>query len=407
MKKILLFGVLLRLILMPITLHPDLWGHSFTAYFFTQEKVLNIYEHLANLPTDHPLVKNMGVSDIFIYPPLTYFTFGVFRLLVSPLSDSNFIPWLWSNLGSVHKYPLLYRQLFVYKLPYLFVDVGAAYLLAGLFKNPKRKKLAFALWMFNPLTLYATFMMGQLDILPTFFVISSLYLAKQNKPAWVMVSLGLGGAYKMFSLLLIPLAAFVMAEKFLPRLKLILIGFTPFVLSILPFLSSSAFRSMVLFSPKSQKMLFMGLRLTAAEVIYPFIFLMAILYLLAYFNPKKFTINSLFLAGLLLIFILSHFHPQWFLWASPLLIWFLVKNSFYMWELVAVLFLSWLVLTFLFEPSLSFGLFNPIFPGLDSAVPLENVISGYIDIYMFKSIIRSVFAASGVYLGIKALYAQN
>lgn len=408
MKKLIFFGVLLRLVLMPVTLHPDLWGHSFTAYFFAQEGIFNIYEHLANLPAEHPLVTNMGVTDIFIYPPLTYFTLGIFRVLVSPLSDSNFIPWLWSNMGSVYEYPGLYWHLFLFKLPYLFVDLGAAYFFANLFNKPKRKKLAFALWMFNPLTLYATFMMGQLDILPTFFVILALYFVKKDKNQLALVSLGIGGAYKMYPLLLVPLAAFVLAEQFWPRVRLILIGFLPFVLSILPFLGSGAFRSMVLFSPKSQKMLFMTLHLTAAEVIYPFVFLMVILYILAYFSPKRFSLYSLFLAGLLLIFSLSHFHPQWFLWASPLLIWFLVRYAFYMWELVIILFISWLVLTFLFEPSLSYGLFNPLIPSLSSGLPLENILlAGHIDISMFKSLIRSIFAASSAYLSIKVLYGKN
>jgi len=402
--KAALFGLIIRIILMPITLHPDLWGHSFTAYFFAQKGVFNVYEHLVNLPSSHPLVANFGVSDIFIYPPLTYFTLGIFRLLVSPFTDSSFIPWLWSNLGSVHEYSGLYWHLFLFKLPYLFFDMAAAFLISSLFDNPQAKSRAFALWMFNPLTLYATFMMGQLDILPTFFVILSLYFAKKEKPYGAVLSLGVGGAYKMYPLLLLPLVSFVLVQNFWPRLRLMIVGLIPFVLTVLPFLSSSAFRSMVLFSPKNQKMLFMGFHVTAAEVIYPFIFLMSLLYFLAYYKRNKVSIYGLFMAALLLIFSVSHFHPQWFLWASPLLIWFLVKNDFYMWELVAILLVSWLILTFLFEPSLSYGLFNPLFPALDSASSLEVTLSKFTDVFMFKSIIRSIFAASAIYISTKALY---
>ena len=92
--KALLIGVAIRLVLMPITVHPDLWGHSFTAYFFAYKGELNIYDFLLNLPKNHPLVMNYGVNDIFIYPPLAYFTLGIFRVLVKPLADANFIPWL-------------------------------------------------------------------------------------------------------------------------------------------------------------------------------------------------------------------------------------------------------------------------------------------------------------------------
>lgn len=402
-----ILGIMLRLILMPITLHPDLWGHSFTAYFFSSEGVFNIYEYLLSLPPEHPLVLNFGVSDIFIYPPLTYFTLGLFRILVAPFTDNNFIPWLWSNLDNVYEYQGLYRHLLFYKLPYLFFDIGIAFMLSSLFSDKKQKIKAFAFWMFNPLTIYATFMIGQLDILPTFFVVLSLYFVKKQKPNLAVVSLGIGGAYKLYPLLLLPLAAFYLSGKFLSRFKLILLGLTPFVITILPFLGSSAFRSMVLFSPKSQKMLFMGLNVTAAEVVYPFVLLLFVLYFLVYYQRHRVSLNGLYLAALLLIFSVSHFHPQWFVWASPLLIWFLVKNNFYKWELVAVIFISWLVLTFLFEPSLSFGLFNPLFPKILQAKPLDKILSHYIDVFMVKSIVRSIFAASSFYISLKAIYEKS
>ena len=56
----LIIGVFIRLILMPTTYHVDLLGHSFTAYFFAYESKLNPYEALAELPPNHPLVKNYG-----------------------------------------------------------------------------------------------------------------------------------------------------------------------------------------------------------------------------------------------------------------------------------------------------------------------------------------------------------
>ena len=98
---LLILGVVLRLALMPTTLHVDLWGHSFSAYFLAYEGRWNIYETLVNLPLSHPLVKNFGVADIFIYPPLTYYTLGFFKLLTRPFSDAFFIPWLMSNLDKI------------------------------------------------------------------------------------------------------------------------------------------------------------------------------------------------------------------------------------------------------------------------------------------------------------------
>jgi len=402
--NLLLIGVLLRLALMPATLHPDLWGHSSAAYFFAYQGKLNIYQTLLSLPQDHPLVKNIGVGDVFIYPPLTYFSLGIFRLLAKPFSDPNFIPWMWSNLASIHSYPNLFWHLFLFKFPYIFVDIAAAFILAGLFDDIKKKKLAFLLWIFNPATLYATFMIGQIDILPTFFALLSLYLAKKGKKEWAMVSLGVGGSYKMFPLLLIIPAALILDNNFVKRIKYMIIGFAPFILISLPFLSSVAYRQMVLFSPKSQKMLFMVWNVSGAEGVYPFIFILSIIYFYAYYFGQRIRLGIAFLSILLLIFSVTHYHPQWFLWVTPFLIWELIQSNFKYWPAVAIFVLSWVVITLFFEPSLSFGLFNPIAPNLENAVGLTEVLGKYTNVFQFKSLIRSVFAGTSLFYALSLLF---
>ena len=397
----LLAGVILRLFLMPTTLHPDLWGHSFSAYFLAYQGEWNLYDTLANLPQSHPLVANFGVRDIFIYPPLAYYTLGFFRILVKPLTDTNFIPWLWENLGSVHNYPSLMRHLFLFKLPYLFIDVFLGFVLASFFKEKAKKRLAFLLWMFNPVTLFATFMVGQFDVLPTLFAVLALWAAVRGKKIWSMIFLGIGGSYKLFPLLLIPPTAFLLGEKFKERVKLFIVGFLPFLFFIAPFINSTAFRAMT-FSPKSQKMLFMGWPVSGAEVVYPFLLFLIVFYSMAYyFHKKKFSLiknlNIYYLAIFLLTFSVTHYHPQWFLWVTPFLILDWVSNEGRNKLLIFILFFCWLMITFLFEPSLSVGLFNPVWPQLDKARGLAEILGKYTDVFQFKSIIRSIFAGTSVF----------
>lgn len=391
---------------MPITAHPDLWGHSFTAYFFAYKGELNIYDFLLSLSSSHPLVANYGVADIFIYPPLSYFTLGIFRFLIRPLADANFIPWLMENVGRYYQYPTIFWQLFLFKLPYLFVDIASAFLLAGLFDDIKKKKLAFTLWMFNPITIYATFMIGQLDILPVFFTILSCYLIKKEKVGWGLFSLGIGAAYKMYPLFLIPPVAFLLGKNFWDRVKLIGIGLLPYILAIAPYLGSKGFRSMVLFGSKETKMLFMNLPVTAAEGVFPFILLLVVIYLAAYYRKNKTSVEIYFLSIFLLLFSVTHFHPQWFLWATPFLIWALVKYAGKYTEIVIILFISWLIITLLFEASLSYGLFTPIWHNLQNAPSLSDFVGRYIDVFQFKSIIRSVFAGASLFY-VYRLFKEN
>jgi len=399
-------GAAIRLLLMPITAHPDLWGHSFTAYFFAYKGELNIYDFLLSLPKTHPLVANYGVNDIFIYPPLAYFTLGIFRVLVKPFADPAFIPWLMNNVSSYYNYPTIGLQIFLFKIPYLFVDIASAFLLSDLFDDKRKKKLAFVLWMFNPITIYATFMIGQLDILPVFFTILSCYLIKQGKWEWGLFSLGIGGAYKMYPLLLIPPAAFVLGKNFWDRVKLMVVGFLPYLATIAPYLWSKGFRAMVLFSSKDTKMLFMDLKVTAAEGVFPFIALLFLVYLISYYVKRKLDIKFYFLTILLILFSVTDFHPQWFLWVTPFVIWAIVKFSGKYIELVATLFVCWLVITLLFESSLSYGLFTPAIHSLQNAPSISEYLAKVTDIYQFRSIIRSIFAGASLFY-IYSLYKRE
>lgn len=396
----LVLGVLLRLILMPITFHPDLLGHSFSAYFLAYEGKINLYETLADLSASHPLVKNFGVSDIFIYPPLTYYTLGIFRILIKPLADPNLIPRLMGNLDFLHSYPRLFEHLFLFKVPYLFFDVGLAFLLASLFEEPKKKRLVFALWMFNPVAIYVPFMIGQLDLLPVFFTVLALYFYKKSRNYMSMLSMGIAASYKMYPLFLILPLAFLISDKFKERFKLVVAGIFPFVFFIAPFINSSAFRAMV-FSPKSQKMLFMGWALSGAEVVYPFVLFLSIIIFFSYYHRRHISPVTYFLAILLLVFSVTHFHPQWFLWVIPFLVLESVENNFENIVLTLTIFLGWLFLTLLFEPSLSFGLFNPIWPSLDKSIGLSDIVNKYTNVYQFKSLIRSVFAGASAFLVFK------
>lgn len=391
---------------MPITVHPDIFGHSFAAYFFSNQGILNIYDHLLSLPQDHPLVLNFGVADIFIYPPITYFTLGLFRVIVNPLVDPNFIPYLMENVSRITNFPNYQFYIFLFKFPYLLLDISAAYLLSSLFKDGDKQKIAFTLWMFNPLAIYTSFMIGQLDLLPTFFTILAFYLVKKKKFYWAMISFGIGGSYKMFPLLFILPAAFYLRNKLGDRIKLIVVGFLPFVLSVLPFLSSSAFRAMV-FSPKSQKMLYMGLPLTGGVVLYPFILGLTIIYLISYYSGKKYRFEYYLYSILLLVFSVTHYHPQWFLWITPFMILQLVRSRFKYWEISVYFIFSWLILTLLFEPSLSYGMFYPLKAGLKDAIGIGEMLGKYTNVNQLSSLIRSVFSGGALYLTYKLFIKQN
>jgi hypothetical protein len=86
------------------------------------------------------------------------------------------------------------------------------------------------------------------------------------------------------------------------------------------------------------------------------------------------------------------------LWATPFLIYDLVENNFKHLFLTVTIFACWLIITFLFEPSLSYGLFNPLWPDLERSPGLSSFVSQYTDVFQIKSLIRSVFAGASTAL---------
>lgn len=393
----LLIGVFVRLILMPITTHSDLWALYFSGHFFAFNGILNIYDYLAYLPSNTDLLKNYG-PNFFTYPPLAYFIFGFFTLILKPLLNADIAGWIIANFPHIYHNPAIYRELFLFKLPYLFIDIGTAFILASLLKTEASKKIIFTLWMINPLTLYSTFMVGQFDILPVFFVIFALYLALRGKRYWSVLSIGIGGALKMFPLLFLPFFIFSLGKNWKDKIGLGLVGLLPYFMTISPFLGSSAFRQYVLFSPQSQKMLFMSLPVSGAEGVIVFIFVITLLYLFNFYNSKRFEIWQYILITLLLFFSVTHYHPQWFLWITPFLFLFLIGDFYKRILLVAILFECWFIITLLFEPSLSYGLFIPLLPDLNQTVGLSDILGKYTNIFQFKSLVRSVFAATSMFI---------
>lgn len=395
---LLLLGIGLRLVLAGITVHPDLLSISASDFLLGQKGVTNIYEYLSRAPANGRLIEVYGRS-FFTYPPLAYFVLGFFNFLLFPFLSSGVYT---SFLGGIATFAGLgfSKDLFFLKLPYLIFDLGIAVLLFRIFGKEKRKAwLAFFLWLFNPVSWYTSFMIGQFDVLPTFLVLLSAFWVIKGRQNLAAFSLGLGASFKVFPLFFLPILILLSGESLWQRIKTGLIGLFPYLLTILPFLPYASFRQAVLFSGPSQKMFFAQILVSGAEGIYLFVLGSVLIYFYAAYKGKKELIWQYYLWILLLFFSLTHYHPQWFLWITPFLVWGLVKNQFKYGPLALTLFLCWLLTTLLFEPSLSYGLFNPLWPQLNSAPGLSEVLGKYTDAFQFKSIIRSIFAASALFFG--------
>ena len=247
-------------------------------------------------------------------------------------------------------------------------------------------------------------MIGQFDIIPVFFCVLSLYLAKGKKLYLSALALGVGGAFMMFPLFFLPFLIFNFEGNLLKKIRLTLMGIFPFVITILPFVNSAGFKQNVLFSNQSEKMLFAKIPVSGAE--YLSLFVVIYIFLLIFSFVKKMDLWKWFLVVILLFFSVTHYHPQWFLWATPFLIIFLVIYPRF-WSFPVILFFCWFFIMIFFEPSLSIGLFAPISNSLTVPIPLSDVVNHYYNVFQFKSIIRSIFAGTSSFLIFKLFTQKN
>ncbi|KKT73791.1 MAG: hypothetical protein UW68_C0002G0060, partial [Candidatus Collierbacteria bacterium GW2011_GWB1_44_6] len=100
------------------------------------------------------------------------------------------------------------------------------------------------LWAFNPLAIYVSSMMGQVDIVIALFITYALYLYKEDKLFISVIFLALSALIKPAGLILIPLLAlhnFVTNKKITESLLLTLTGLGVYLLGVLPYLGSIAY----------------------------------------------------------------------------------------------------------------------------------------------------------------------
>lgn len=396
---ILIIGIFFRLLAAFSGYHPDIGYLDFSGQVLRQGHFLDLYDYLYSLDDSDPILKSFP-KFAFNYPPLVYFIVGgamtIFSGFTDPLFHNDFIFDYSSVLGDIRLNFLLLSL----KLPYLLFDIPIAFLLMGIFKEKKDRLIAFAFWMFNPVVIYATYLMGQFDIVPTFFVIASIYaLTKAGKNKFIIAALllGIGAAFKIYPLLLlIPLVA--LRPSWLERVKLVFFGLAPYIISILPFLHSSGFRSTALVANQTTKSFYAQIPVSGGESIILYLALVSFFYFLfLYKSALADVLWQRYLIILLLFFVFTHYHMQWFLWLTPFFIIELVVNRFKHLLLVAVSFISFLGLIFFYEPSLSIGLFSPIWRELYNAPSVWIFLGKNIDYNFSRSLLQSMFAAAAFY----------
>ena len=286
------------------------------------------------------------------------------------------------------------------KIPYLIFDFLALYFFVKLFEGKREKMYALIFWVLNPVSLYASYLIGQHDIIPTFFVILALYFIKKNSKnslVFASLALGFGAVFKIYPLLLLPVV-FALAPNIKQRILVLMCGIVPYILLVIPFINSKGFRTNALVASQTTKSLYAQIPISGGEAIILFIVVLFFFYLL-FMNIKivKDLVWQRFFIVVLIFFVFTHYHPQWFLLLTPFLIIEIIKSNFKnIWALTLSLF-SFSGLLFFFDPSLTLGLFAPIYPDLIKTPSLWEFLRINMDYNFARSVLQTIFVSAAAY----------
>lgn len=308
LKAAIFMGVLCKLCLMGLfsSDYQNLMFIPFVKCFLSGENPYQFYY-------DHQLLSS------FPYPPVMLFMECVGGIFITLFADM----------------PIFVQNL-VFKVPILLMDLLGLYYLMRIFKD--KRKYILVLYFLSPIILYASYMHGQLDIIPTVFLVGAVYyLAEPSTMAekyvsceWkFMVFLTLALSSKFHIAAVIPLFFLYLYKRKGPQKAIVMTGLPILatVAVVLPFWGSG-FANMVLFNKEQQAIDSVYLDYGNAHLL-----LSVLVLLFIYF--QAFQINQMnrdlliSMTGLLFAVFLAFVPamPAWFIWIVPFFMLYLAGLS--------------------------------------------------------------------------------
>lgn len=279
--------------------------------YFVAHPFENPYEHFISL----------GKSEMFPYP------FGMLIITSVPFFIANFF-------SSSYHVAVTSVDIVLLRLPLLLADIGILVVLLMWFKRFE-KSLLLLYWC-SPVLFYITYIHGQLDVLPVFFLFAFLYFLTKERDILAFMLLGIALTLKTGMALVIP---FVLVYLLKERKKLteivnaMVVMISVFVLVNIGVLFSHGFYQMV-FKTKEQFKVF-DLVVPFGSSVTFFVTPSVILILLLYFAKQKRYSRNVFMTvlGLSFFVLIICIPPQqgWYFWVIPFAVYFYAQRPMRSW----------------------------------------------------------------------------
>ena len=389
-------GILIRLLLMPFTVHSDIYSiysRSYDAvstgnWFSFSSQIVIQMAHNAWFALIQPLLPHSNG----IWSP----TAGVIGVGVQPGDMTHFLA-----------YPHLARALFLMKLPYLVADLCAGYVMTKLVV-PRWRRRILALWLLNPIVIFVSAVFGRHDSISVAIVMLSTLFALQGRRYLGVLLLGLGSAARFFPAFLAPFYAFAF-RRTRRELYLLLGGLIGFWLVIevtmIAATGNSPTFALINRYPHIEYLFGMSVDVGGGDslFIFPFAYAMLFLWFVQYADGRAGAYIPVASAVMLVLFGFTYFNPQYAIWLVPFLILSIYQDGRLIFtHAVQIVLLGLLALQW--GAPLTWALFQPLIGEHANTLPGPmNVVGAFIPADIYLGVVRTLFTAVSLWLGFQVL----
>ena len=255
-----------------------------------------------------------GDHKIFPYGPIMLYSLSIGNILVSPFrlifENSPFI----SSLG--------------FTTTFLIFDFAIYRIFCSWFSVDIEK--IFYLYFCSPIVIYITYVHGQLDIIPIFFVLISLKYLLENKYLLAAVLLGFAINAKLSSLVILPfIVVYVFKrERFRESITFVGVSLLTYFLLSLPFLFTESFQNMVLVAEEQTWVFDLSIQYLDHDLsimIMPVFLGVLFVNYCSYGRISKETMVMFSGLGFMMLVTFVKPMPGWYLWSYPFIVYAFLK----------------------------------------------------------------------------------
>ena len=345
----LLVGLAIRLAIAPFTYARDFYFFAGAAYY-----------------TSSNLQALFSLQYWSYPPPQLWVIVALYQFwTVLPVSHNLLIAGMFSELvrgyipAGVHDFLFDPVLVFLLKLPSIIADVISGIIILEALREFKvgeeRARLGFKVWMLNPVVIWISSASGHFDAIPTLFALYALVSLVKRRFSRAAISLGVGGAWKLWPFLLLPVLIAIQRDGVALRGSLRKLSVS-IVVSMIPFLIVSSVTlifsgSGVLkqFDPSTSPVsygILLGYIIPVAPLGgwlggIPLTFTIFVGFILVLFrtetNNALGVANGLFLANILIFLAFSPISAQHVIWALPFLTLDLIIYREHTWFFIGII----------------------------------------------------------------------